>query len=117
MSAQLDLNFAGYDQPNKHGVYVDCERLEMPRSKVRAKAEVRIAYTAKGFSWGVSAEMETEGMGGLPSLNGIAHGQVVPSRDEAIQKACEQILRFCSKTKSKASAAILLWLNGIRGAA
>lgn len=113
----MDLNFAGYDQPNRHGVYEDCERLAMPRGKGRASAEIRIAFTATGFLWGESAEMEMEGFGGLPSAGSSHYRQAVTTRAEAIGKACANIRRFAAKKKSKASAAILVWLDGIKEAA
>ena len=113
---QLSLNFNGHDTPNQHGVYVDCERLAMPRGQSRAAAEIRIAFVPEGFIFGVSVEMETEGMGGLPSDSCMKYGYVSPSRTEAIKRACERIERFCSKTKSKASAAILAWLGQIKEA-
>lgn len=113
---QLTLNFAGYDTPNKNGVYVDCERLAMPPSKSRAAAEIRIAYTAEGWLWGESVEIETEGFGGLPSDGCTAYRRAVPTRTEAVGKACATIRRFCSKKKSKSAAAILVWLDLIKEA-
>ena len=111
---QLGLNFAGYDTPNQHGVFVDCERLTMPRGKSRAYAEIRTAFVEEGFLWGESAELEQEGFGSLPNTCSVKHGHVASSRSEAISRASDRIYQLCCKTKSKASTAIQAWLSEIK---
>lgn len=117
MAAQLDLNFFGYDQPNRRGVYADCDRLAMPRGKGKGAAEIWIAFVPEGFIFGVCVEIETEGMAELPSDSCVKYGHVLPSRSEAISRASDRIRRFCHRTKSKASSAIQIWLKTIKESA
>lgn len=86
----------------------------MPRGRGRAAAEIRIAFVAGGFLWGQSADMETEGFGGLPSVSSVTCGHVAASRGEAISRSSDRIRQFCQKTKSKASSAIQAWLDQIK---
>jgi len=114
---QLGLNFEGYDEPAKNGVYTDGEILKMPPGKSRGSAEIRLAFTAAGFLWASSAMMETQGYGSLPNVCDVKKGRVTPSRGEAIKKACDEIQRQCGTVKTKAAAAILAWVNELREAA
>lgn len=114
MTFQLDLNFGGFDQPNHAGVFVDCEVIRMPSVKRTIKAEIRVAFTAAGFAWGSSAFMEMQGYAGMPNVCDIPAGRVVPSKAEAIAKACDDICRHCHKVGTKGAAVILKWAEEMR---
>lgn len=116
MTFQLDLNFANYDEPNPSGVFADCEVIAMPKAKNRITAEIRVAFTSAGFAWGSSALMETQGYGGMPNICDIPAGLVVPTRAQAIAKACNDIYRHCHKVGTKGASMILKWAEEIRHA-
>lgn len=117
MKKQLNLNFAGYDETNDCGVYCDCEALKMPRLKINARAEIRIAFTSAGYLWGCSAMMETQGFGGYPSESDVKFGRYTGSRADAIQMACDDIYRHCHSIKTASANAILKWVEDTRSQA
>lgn len=113
MTQQLDLDFAGYDQPNKFGVFVDAELIVMPRQKSNIRAELRIAFTAMGFCWGASAMLEQEGWGRMPNACDIPAGRVVTTRSEAINHACADMLRRVEKVETKGAKTVMAWVESI----
>jgi hypothetical protein len=113
MSAQLNLNFGGYDVPNANGVYADCERIVMPSKKANFRAEVRVAYTEAGFCWGSSGMVELHGFGGMPNVCDIDSGRVVPLRQQAIAKGAAEVYRHFRAGATAGERAVLAWVKTI----
>jgi hypothetical protein len=110
---QLDLDFAGYDQPNACGVYADCERIVMPRKGI-VRAELRVAFTAAGFCWGSSAMLEQEGYAGMPNVSDIRAERVVATKADAIDRACDEVRRHVGRVQTKGARCVLDWVESVR---
>ena len=77
---------AQHDVPNEHGVYAQCERIEVKAGKCHA--EIRVASTSKGWVFDIGYQLPDRGGGALPSVNSPTYD----TRAIAIDRACMQLL-------------------------
>jgi hypothetical protein len=116
---QFELKFEDYDEPNKHGVFADCEAILLTTGKksnsnhrAASIAEIRVAFTSLGFAWGISLAMTTGGVGYLPNQFHVTSKRVAESRISAIQSAAKEIQSVLDRdfSKDKLAPMVRNWL-------
>lgn len=113
---QLDLCFEAYDQPNEAGAYGDCECIEMPSKKRGIRAEILVAFTPMGYIPASSAMVEDQGYGSYPNVCQVKSGDVYPSREDAVRKACAEIYLHMHKVGTTGSRAVMSWAKSMEPA-
>lgn len=119
---QFELKFDDYDEPNKHGVFADCEAISLTVGKKSSAnhraasiAEIRVAFTSLGFAWGISLIMSNGGVSYLPNQVDVVSQRVTDSRISAIQNAAKEIQSVLERdfAKDKLAPMVRNWLTEV----